>query len=84
MADERRKRSKFFPPKSNFVTVENGKRLVMEAVERIVFCDDERIVLAGARTLEIRGFGLRLVELGNDNMAVEGRIREVLFSEVEK
>ena len=84
MADETRKRIKFFPPKSNFVTVENGKRLVMESVERIVFCDDERIVLAGTRILEIRGFGLRLLELGNDNMAVEGTIREVLFSEVEK
>lgn len=83
MADQKRKRFSVFPPKANHVTIESGKRLVMEAVERIVLCDEERIVLKGAATLEIRGYGLRLVELGNDNMAVEGIIREVAFSEAE-
>ena len=81
MADRKRKRFPILHPKSNHVTIESGKRLVMEAVEQIVFCGEERIVLKGANVLEIRGFGLHLVELGNDNMAVEGTIREVTFSE---
>ena len=80
---KREKRRTPFPRRERLITIQSGRRLVMEAAEAIVFCDPERIVLRGGGFLEIRGDGLCLLELGNDNMAVEGRIRSVVFSERE-
>lgn len=71
-----------FPQRANCVTVYSGKRLVMESVERIVFCSSEKIILEGKERLVITGVSLFLEELGNDNMAVCGRILSVSFEEV--
>ncbi|MBR3836550.1 MAG: YabP/YqfC family sporulation protein [Clostridia bacterium] len=81
MAEQRKKRKSFLPPRQNCITVQSGKWLMMEAVDQIVHCDPCRIVLKGAMRLEITGEGLSLAELGNDNMAVRGLIRSVEFFE---
>jgi hypothetical protein len=73
-----------FPSAENLITVQSGKRLVMENVERIVFCQKERIVLRGKTSLEILGEELHLEELGNGNLAVCGSIRSIHFGEGEQ
>lgn len=61
------------------ITIFSDRELVMENVSKILFCDEERIVLEGKVTLEVTGKGLRLKELGNENMAVCGRIEKIAF-----
>lgn len=81
MAERRKKRDPLPPPKGNCITVENCRRLIMEGVERIVFCDSEKMILKGSFPLTVEGEGLHLRELGNFNMEVLGRIRTVHFGE---
>ena len=82
---EKRKRFGFeFPERPNCVTVYSGKRLVMENVERIVFCSSEKMILEGKERLVIEGSSLELKELGNDNMAVCGKILSIAFEEVSR
>ncbi|MBR2615086.1 MAG: YabP/YqfC family sporulation protein [Clostridia bacterium] len=69
-------------PERDLVMVENGNRLIMEAVRSIEYCDTEKMVLRGSRRLEICGRDLQLEELGGGNMAVVGCIRSILFSEM--
>ncbi len=82
MAKMRRIKGLFVPEKANCVTIFSGKRLVMESVERIVFCSEEKMILEGKKRLVILGDRLFLQELGNDNMQVCGHIRSVSFEEV--
>lgn len=84
MAVKRKKKPLISPFYGNTVTIQNGSRLVMENVERIVFCQKEKIILKGRLRLEISGENLSLEELGNDNLAVRGKIRSLLFGEEEK
>ncbi len=81
MAENKKKRNVFVPKKNYYVTVENGKRLIMEGVKEILFCDPEKMILQSTFRLEIIGCGLQLEELGNDNMAVNGTIHTLSFSE---
>ena len=81
MSEPGKKRGRLMPLREHWITVQSGKYLMMESVEQIVYCGPERIVLKGSMRLEITGEGLRLEELGNDNMAVRGRIHSVEFFE---
>lgn len=83
MAEFHKIRGKIVPVKKNTVTVENCNRLIMEGVERIVFCDSERMILEGKFVLTVTGKGLFLRELGNFNMEVHGEIRTVTFGREE-
>lgn len=81
MAIRRKIRGEILPGKGNSITVENCCRLIMEGVERIVFCDSEKMILKGAFVLTVEGETLSLRELGNFNMEVLGRIRTIRFGE---
>ncbi len=81
MAENKKKRDLFSHPKTHFITIQSRRRLVMEGVEEIVFCDPDKMILKGTYVLEIQGTNLQLEELGNDNMAVCGRICSVTFPE---
>lgn len=81
MAENKKKHLLHIPEKNYYITIENGKRLIMEGVEKIVFCDPEKMILQSKFRLEIEGCALQLEELGNDNMAVSGTIRALYFSE---
>ena len=61
------------------ITIFSDRELMMENVAKILFCDEDRIVLEGKVTLEITGSGLSLKELGNENMAVCGQIEQIAF-----
>ena len=81
MAEKRKKHFHFNHRKSNCITIHSYRRLVMEGVERIVFCDPERMILRGSLFLVVEGKDLLLVELGNDNMEITGSIRSIVFQE---
>ncbi|MBR4287883.1 MAG: YabP/YqfC family sporulation protein [Clostridia bacterium] len=81
MAEKRKKRELIPPQKGNCITVENCRRLIMEGVERIVFCDSEKMILKGAFSLTVEGEGLYLRELGNFNMEILGKICAIYFGE---
>ncbi len=81
MAEKKKKREELPLRKGNAITVENCRRLIMEGVERIVFCDSEKMILKGAFSLTVEGKGLYLRELGNFNMEVQGRIYAIYFGE---
>ena len=55
----------------------------MEGVERIVFCDSEKMILKGSFSMTVEGESLSLRELGNFNMEVLGKIRTIRFGEGE-
>ncbi len=81
MAKKRKKRDLLPPRKGNCITVENCCRLIMEGVERIVFCDSEKMILKGSFSMTVEGDGLYLRELGNFNMEILGKIRTICFGE---
>jgi len=62
------------------VTVHNANFLVVEGVERIVFCDSDKMILKNRFFLKICGEDLALRHLGNDNVAVKGRIASISFA----
>ncbi|MBR2634139.1 MAG: YabP/YqfC family sporulation protein [Clostridia bacterium] len=82
MAKERANLPRFSHKTKGVITVRNGNELMMEGVEKIVLCSEERIDLKGRQTVSVVGEKLQLRELGNDNMAVAGRILRIEFSEV--
>lgn len=61
------------------VTVHNANFLVVEGVERIVFCNSDKMILKNRFFLEICGESLCLKQLGNDNVAVKGKIISISF-----
>ncbi len=82
MADEKKKRASFSHQRANCISVFSGKRVIMEEVKGVVLCTSERIVLRGKTSLTVEGKGLKLVELGNDNVEVSGAIEVLRFLEV--
>ncbi len=62
------------------VTVHNANFLVVEGVERIVFCDSDKMILKNRFFLKICGEELCLRQLGNDNIAVKGKILSISFA----
>jgi len=81
MAKKMKRQLSFPPLRADQITIQNGKRLIMEGVERIIFCDPEKMILQGDRTVQILGEGLSLLELGNNNMEVSGVLHTVTFLE---
>ena len=81
MAEKKKKTALF--ARGNCITVENCQRLIMEGVEKIVFCDSERMILKSSFSLTVEGERLKLSELGNSNMEVFGDIRVIRFGEEE-
>jgi len=71
----------FSPFSGDCITVQNARVLRMEGVERVHFCSEERIVLQGKTGLEVDGEKLNLIQLGNDNIEITGKILHVHFLE---
>ncbi len=63
------------------VILQRGRRLVMENCKQVIYCDPEKIVLKGCVVLTVTGFGLELLELGNDNVEVDGRIHKIVLGD---
>ncbi len=84
MAKSQRKKTQIFRGDPRIITIYNANLLVLEGVERIVFCDSDKMILRNRFYLEILGEDLHLFQLGNDNVAVKGKISSLSFSEEEK
>lgn len=80
MAARERKKWKR-PGERNVIWIFSGHRLVMEGVERIIFCNEERIELKGAQYLCVSGKDMHLEELGNAVLAVCGEMETISFRE---
>lgn len=78
MADWKKRLFEISHEKNHCITIQRGRRLVMESVEQIVFCDPSEIILEGEKRIRITGEELKLVELGGD-MEVVGTIHAVFF-----
>ena len=81
---KRRKRECLHRGDPGVVTIHHANRVVIEGVERILYCDREKMILKNRFLIQISGQGLRLLELGNDNVAVVGRLDSLSFPEKEK
>ena len=66
------------------ITVYNRKRLLLEGVEGIVFCNSEKMIFRKKGVITVEGNRLHLEELGNDNVAVVGELHSILFDGVTK
>lgn len=66
---------------SDQLILQSGKRLVMENCKKVIYCDPAKMILQGRVRLELEGEGLKLLELGNDNVEVKGRIRKITLGE---
>ena len=66
---------------SDMITVYNRKRVVMEGVECIIFCNSEKMIFKKKGIVTVEGSDLHLEELGNDNIAVCGALSAVIFGE---
>ena len=66
---------------SDQVILQRGRRLVMENCKQVIFCDPGKIVLKGCLLLTVTGDGLKLKELGNENVEIDGRIGMILLEE---
>ena len=73
------RKSPFFG--SDQVILQKGKRMIMENCKQVIFCDRTRVVLLGSVRLEVAGENLTLIELGNENVEVRGRITQILVEE---
>ena len=80
---KRRQREDLHRGDPGVVTIHRANRVVIEGVERILFCDPEKMTVKNRFLIQISGQHLRLLELGNDNVAVVGRIHAVTFGEEE-
>ncbi|MBQ3865501.1 MAG: YabP/YqfC family sporulation protein [Clostridia bacterium] len=60
------------------VILQRGRKLVMENCKQVIFCDPEKVVLRGGVVLTVEGAGLRLLELGNENVEIDGEIARIL------
>ena len=75
---------KFSSASSDVITVWNRNRVILEGVERIVFCNSEKMIFRKKGSVVIKGTSLHLEELGNDNVAVCGGIASLHFGECEE
>ena len=64
------------------ITVLNRRRVVLEGVECIVFCNSEKMIFRKNGLVAVTGENLHLEELGNDNVAVSGKLFSLSFGEV--
>ena len=64
---------------ADMITVYNRKRAVLEGVERIIFCNSEKMIFKKKGFVTVEGTGLHLQELGNDNIAVCGNLTTISF-----
>ena len=76
-------KKKVFFASEEMITVFNRSRVVLEGVERIVFCNREKMIFRKKGLVTVEGMDLHLEELGNDNIAVSGSIASLSFSEVQ-
>ena len=60
------------------VILQQGRKLVMENCKQVIYCDPERVILRGSVVLTVEGAGLRLLELGNENVEIDGEIARIL------
>lgn len=81
MAEKKKKEKSPSFQRGTCITVENCQKLVMEGVEKIAFCDSEQMILKSSFSLTVEGSALKLLELGNSNVAVLGKIRAIYFGE---
>ncbi len=76
------KNKKKLPQRSaDMITVYNRRRVVFEGVERIVFCDSEKMIFEKRGLVTVEGKNMVLEELGNDNIAVCGKLSALKFGE---
>ena len=73
------KNQSFVPFQAGVITIYNRKKVVLEGVERIIFCDSEKMIIKNRTFTKILGKKLRLMELGNQNIAVCGEIDALEF-----
>jgi len=64
---------------ADLITVYKRQRVVLEGIERIVFCNSEKMIFEKRGQVAVEGKGLKLEELGNDNVAVTGKIGKIAF-----
>lgn len=69
---------------TDMITVYNRKRMVLEGVERIIFCNSEKMIFKKSGFVTVEGTALHLQELGNDNIAVCGELSAILFGEAKQ
>ena len=67
---------------ADLITVYNRKRMVLEGVECIIFCNSEKMIFKKRGFVTVEGKALHLQELGNDNIAVCGELASISFGEV--
>ena len=72
-------RNAFFMERNGVITIQNRKRVILEGVERIIFCDSEKMIIKNRFVTRISGRGLHLMELGNQNIAIIGEIDSLHF-----
>ena len=68
---------------SDVITIFNQNRVVLEGIEGIVFCNSEKMIFKKRGLVTVKGCGLHLEELGNDNVAVSGTVFSLFFGEEE-
>ena len=78
------KNENFLPSQPSIITILNRQKVILEGVKRIIFCDSEKMIIKNRFVTEISGQNLRLLELGNDNIAVVGKIQSLYFDRAEK
>ena len=76
------KNKKQIPTFSNdMITVYNRKRVVLEGVECIIFCNSVKMIFKKKGVVTVEGKGLHLQELGNDLIGVCGELSAIFFGE---
>ncbi|MEA4832953.1 MAG: YabP/YqfC family sporulation protein [Oscillospiraceae bacterium] len=65
------------------IYIHGRTRLLMEGCKKVVFCDETTVKLLCGFNVTIHGDGLKIMHLGNGNVAVDGRISSVSFSDDE-
>ena len=66
---------------SDQVILQSGKRLIMENCKKVIHCDPQRIELFGKFRVSVEGTGLKMLELGNENVEIRGAIRNITLGE---
>ena len=77
-------KKKILFPSSDVITIFNRDRVVLEGVEGIVFCNSEKMIIKKRGFVTVEGKFLHLEELGNDNVAVSGKVFALYFGEGKK
>lgn len=78
MAKMQNKRLAVFD-RSGVITIHNRQRIIIEGVERIIFCNSEKMIIKSRHLTKISGQRLHLLQLGNQNIAIVGQIDSLEF-----